>query len=398
MNSPKPLASLGGTPAFTEKLHVGRPNVGNRERFLELVGEIFDRRWFSNNGECVREFERRMCALLGVRHCIPICNATVGLEVAIRALGLRGEVIVPSFTFIATAHALQLQEITPVFCDVDPLTHNLDPARVEQLITPRTTGIIGVHLWGRACDTDALAAIAKRHSLRLLFDAAHAFGCSYRGTMIGNFGEAEVFSFHATKFMNTFEGGAIATNDDALAARIRLMINFGFSGLDNVIDIGTNGKMNEVSAAMGITGLENMEAFIETNLTNFRSYEAELNGVPGLEFMPLPEDERFNAQYVILEVDETRFGLSRDELLRVLHADNVLARRYFYPGCHRQQPYSSLYPDAGRFLPETDRLSARVLALPTGTSIGAEEIRKVTSIIRTAQARAKEIRQRFQEA
>ncbi|MDB6156006.1 MAG: dTDP-4-dehydro-6-deoxyglucose aminotransferase [Chthoniobacteraceae bacterium] len=398
MNPMKSLACLGGAPAFPEKLHVGRPNVGNRERFLELVGEIFDRRWFSNNGECVREFERRMCALLGVRHCIPVCNATVGLEVAIRALGLRGEVIIPSFTFIATAHALQWQEITPIFCDVDPLTHNLDPARVEQLITPRTTGIIGVHLWGRACDTEALAAIAKRHSLRLLFDAAHAFGCSHHGTMIGNFGDAEVFSFHATKFMNTFEGGAIATNDDALAARIRLMINFGFSGLDNVIDIGTNGKMNEVCAAMGITGMENLEPFIATNLINFRAYEAELRGVPGLEFMPLPENERFNAQYVILEVDETRFGLSRDELLRVLHADNVLARRYFYPGCHRQQPYISLYPNTGQLLPETERLCTRVLALPTGTSIGAEEIDRVGSIIRTAQARAAEIHQHFQSA
>ncbi len=333
--------------------------------------------------------------MVGVKHCIPVCNATVGLEVAIRALGFQGEVIVPSFTFIASAHALQWQEITPVFCDVDPVTHNLDPARIEQLITPRTTGIIGVHLWGRACDTDALAALAQRRNLRLLYDAAHAFGCSHQGTMIGNFGDAEVFSFHATKFLNSFEGGAIATNNDELAARIRLMINFGFSGFDNVIDIGTNGKMNEVSAAMGIMGLEHLGEFVEANLENFRAYEAALHRIPGLELITLPKKERSNAQYVILEVEEAGFGLSRDELLKVLHADNVLARRYFYPGCHRQQPYRSYYPNAGLLLPETERLSNCVLALPTGTSIGAGEIHRIASLIRNARARAEEIRQKF---
>ena len=181
-----------------------------------------------------------------------MCNATVALEIAIRAMGMSGEVIVPSFTFVATAHALQWQEITPVFCDIDPRTHNLDPNRIEEMITPRTTGIIGVHVWGRPCAVDALAEIAQRRHLKLLFDAAHAFGCSYQGQMIGNFGDAEVFSFHATKFFNTFEGGAVVTNDDELAAKMRLMKNFGFHGYDNVIYVGTNGKMSEVSAAMGL--------------------------------------------------------------------------------------------------------------------------------------------------
>lgn len=391
------LACLGGAPAFSEKLHVGRPNIGSRERFLELVGEIFDRRWFSNNGECVREFERRMCTLLGVRHCIPVCNATIGLEIAIRALGLRGEVIIPSFTFIATAHALQWQEITPVFCDIDPATHNLDPERVEQLITPRTTGIIGVHLWGRACDTEALTAIARRRNLRLLFDAAHAFGCTHRGSMIGNFGDAEVFSFHATKFMNTFEGGAIATNDDALAARMRLMINFGFAGFDKVVDIGTNGKMSEVSAAMGITGLEHLDRFIDANLTHFGTYREGLEGIDGIKLMSPSENERSNCQYIILEVDEDRFGLSRDELSWALHADHILARRYFYPGCHRQEPYISFYPNAGLLLPETERLCSRVMALPTGTSITTADIRQICSLICAVRAEAAKVRIAFQE-
>ena len=208
------LAIFGGTPAFSEKLHVGRPNIGNRDRLLERINDLLDRKWLSNNGPFVQEFERHICEMLGVKHCIAMCSGTVALEIAIRAAGLTGEVIVPSFTFIATAHALQWQEITPVFCDIDPQTHTLNPWRVEAMITPRTSGIIGVHMWGQPCAVETLTEIAHKHNLKLMFDAAHAFSCSYKGTMIGNFGDAEVFSFHATKFVNTFEGGAVVTNND----------------------------------------------------------------------------------------------------------------------------------------------------------------------------------------
>src|SRR3954453_12703753 len=169
------LAIFGGTPAFSEKLHVGRPNIGDRDRLTERVNRILDSRWLTNGGPYEKEFEQRIANLVDVKHCVAMCNATVALEIAIRALGMTGEVIVPSFTFVATPHALQWQEITPVFCDIDPRTHNLDPRQVEKMITPRTTGIIGVHVWGRACDVDALEAIAARHKLKLLFDAAHAF-------------------------------------------------------------------------------------------------------------------------------------------------------------------------------------------------------------------------------
>src|SRR5438552_5033660 len=246
------LALFGGQPSFEEALHVGRPNIGDRTRLLDRFNQILDSRCLTNDGPFVKEFEQRIADLVGVKHCIAMCNGTVALEIAIRALGMTGEVIVPSFTFIATAHALQWQGITPVFCDIDPRTHTLDPNKVENLITPRTTGVIGVHVWGHTCNIDALAEITARHGLKLIFDAAHAFACSYKGRMIGSFGNAEVFSFHATKFFNTFEGGAVVTNDDELAAKIRLMKNFGFSGYDTVSYIGTNGKMNEVSAAMGL--------------------------------------------------------------------------------------------------------------------------------------------------
>lgn len=387
------LAILGGEPAFTETLHVGRPNVGDRAAFERRVGDILDRRWLTNAGRYVQEFEARVAELAGVKHCIAMCNATVALEIAIRALGMRGEVIVPSFTFIATAHALQWQEITPVFCDIDPDNHTLDPEKVEQMITPRTTGIIGVHLWGRTCDVDALSDIAGRHKLRLLFDSAHALGCSYRGRMIGGFGDAEVFSFHATKFINSLEGGAVVTNDDELARRMRLMKNFGFTHYDQVEYVGTNGKMNEMSAAMGLTNLESLDAFVEANRRNHDQYRRALEGLPGVRFLAYDERERCNYQYIILEIDEDEAGLSRDELQQALWAENVLARRYFYPGCHRAEPYRSYFPHAGLLLPETERLSGRVLALPTGTAVGPEEVEKVCRIITGALSRAGLVRE-----
>lgn len=385
------LAILGGEPAFPAPLHVGRPNVGDRAQFMAYAEQMFDNRWLSNYGPLVKQFEQELCQYLGVKHCITVCNATVGLEIAIRALDMHGEVIVPSFTFIATAHALQWQDITPVFADIDPQTHTLDPRSVEKLVTPRTTGIIGVHLWGQACDTDGLAELAEKRGIKLLYDAAHAFGCGHQGQMIGNFGDAEVLSFHATKFFNTFEGGAITTNDDKLARRIRLMQNFGFAGYDNVVYIGTNGKMNEASAAMGLTNLKSLDEFIEVNRRNYRQYQRESASIPGLRLTRYDEREACNFQYIAMEVDEQVTGLSRDDLLEALHAENVLARRYFWPGCHRMEPYRSYFPNAGLLLPNTERVASRILVLPTGTAVSAGDIQIIAEIIRAAIAQAGKI-------
>jgi dTDP-4-amino-4,6-dideoxygalactose transaminase/2-polyprenyl-3-methyl-5-hydroxy-6-metoxy-1,4-benzoquinol methylase len=387
------LAIFGGQPAFPEQLHVGRPNIGNRSHLQERIDGALSRRWLTNNGVLVQELERRISEFIGVKHCIATCNGTVGLEIAVRSLGLTGEVIVPSFTFVATAHALQWLNITPVFCDVDPRTHNIDPQQIERLITSRTTGIIGVHLWGRACDVDALAEIAARHRVALLFDAAHAFACSHHGRMMGNFGNLEVFSFHATKFFHTFEGGAIVTGDDTLAATARAMRNFGFSSQDDVIDVGTNGKMSEASAAMGLTGLECLDEFVATNYSNYKHYQTALAGLPGIRLLSCEEKEKLNYQYVVLEVDETVTHVTRDQMLEVLHAENVLARRYFHPGCHRVEPYRSLFPELR--LPVTEILARRVLVLPTGTAINAAEVRGISEIIRLLIENSAMIRERL---
>lgn len=385
------LAYFSGIPLFPEPLHVGRPNIGNRERLLERFNDLLDRRWLTNGGPYVQEFERKIELLLGVKHCIAMCNATVALEITSRALGLEGEVIIPSFTFVATAHALQWQQITPVFCDIDPLTHNLDPKRIEELITPRTTGIMGVHVWGRPCAVDKLTEIAHRHDLKLMYDSAHAFGCSWNGQMIGNFGAAEVFSFHATKFFNTFEGGAVVTNDDELAARIQLMTNFGFKTYDTVAYLGTNGKMSEISAAMGLTGLESFHEFIAANYQNYQTYQQLLSGLAGINMINYDESEKNNYQYIVIEIDEEITHIGRDKLNDILHAENILSRRYFYPGCHQMQPYISDFPNAGLELPETEKLTQKVLQLPTGTSVGEKEIHQICDLIGFVLARENQI-------
>ncbi len=386
------LAYFGGKPLFDAPIHVGRPNIGNREKLLSRINDILDNRWLSNRGPYVREFEDKLSKYLGVKHVISMCNGTVALEIAIRALGLTGEVILPSATFIATAHALQWQEIRPVFADIDPITYNIDPKAVERMITPHTSGVIGVHLWGRCCDVAALEKVAQEHNLKLLFDAAHALGSTYQGKSIGSFGEAEVLSFHATKFINSFEGGAVVTNNDELAEKIRLMQNFGFSGLDNVIYIGTNGKMSEPAAAMGLTSLESIDEFIAANRRNYELYRDAFKGLPAIRFLEYEGTEKTNYQYIVTEVIEKIAGISRDAIIELMHAENIRVRRYFYPGCHRMEPYRSCFPHAGLLLPNTEWLLERVILFPTGTAISPEDIDKVTNLLKFILANSDHIR------
>jgi dTDP-4-amino-4,6-dideoxygalactose transaminase len=269
-----------------------------------------------------------------------------------------------------------------VFCDVDPQTHNIDPDCVERLIGPRTTGVVGVHLWGNPCDTDRLSGIAARYNLQLFYDAAHALGCSHRGQMIGNFGRAEVFSFHATKFINSGEGGAIVTNDDLLAAKLRRLRSFGIVG-EEVVDVGTNAKMNEFSAAMGLTSLESCEQFIQRNHDNLSAYERALDGIPGLTLCIPLGAEQHNRQYVVVDVDAQRAGVTRDELYAAVHRENVIAKRYFYPGCHRMEPYRRQHDSRRSPLPHTEDLCDRLLQLPTGTAVGQREITAIGGILRS---------------
>jgi dTDP-4-amino-4,6-dideoxygalactose transaminase len=373
------LAIFGGEPAFAEARHVGRPNIGDPERVLSLVSGVLRSRWLTNDGPLVGEFEARLAELTGYEHCVAVTSATIGLQLAAAALGISGEVIMPSFTFVGTAHAMRWIGLTPIFCEIDPDTHTLDPVAAERAFTQATGAIVGVHLWGRSGHAEELVRIADAHGVPLLFDAAHALGCTT------GLGDMEVLSFHATKVANAAEGGAVLTRDGALAERLRRMRNFGFVDYDTVGMLGTNAKMSELSAAMGIVSLESFPEFVEANRRNHRRYAEELAALTGVKLVAY--DPHHNFHYVVLEVPP---GV-RDDLVAVLQAENILARRYFHPGCHRHEPYR---PTAGP-LPVTEALCARVVTLPSGTTMTEDDVTRVCSVIQLAVEHADEVQRRL---
>lgn len=385
------LAILGGPRTFERPLHVGRPNIGDRKALFARLTELLDAHWLTNNGPCLELFEERLRERLGARHCVAVANGTLGLMLAAQALGFRDEVILPAFTFVGSAHALAWQGLTPVFCDIDPQSFQIDPRAVEPLITSRTSGILGVHLFGGTCDVQALERIARQRGLKLLIDAAHAVGCSFKDGPIGGRGDAAVFSFHATKIANSFEGGVIATNDESVAEKVRHMRNFGFSDEDKVDCIGINAKLSEPAAAMGIVSLESLDEFISVNRSNYDAYRRVLAGIPGISLLPHDRTGTTNFHYLIIEVEEGPTGMSRDLLQATLRKENVLTRRYFYPGCHRLEPYASLPRWREALLPITDHVASRVLALPTGTAISELDIESIGGIVRLAMTHGHEI-------
>lgn len=372
-----------GNPEPARPILVGTPNIPDRGRFLRRVNEALDRRWLSNDGPFIREFEDRLSAVTQAAYCLTTSSGTLALDLMIRAAGLDGEVIVPSFTYIATAHAVQWSGLTPVFADVDPATGLIDPQHVEQLISPRTSAILGVHLWGRPCPVAALRRLADRHHLALLFDAAHALGSSLDGQAVGSLGDAEAFSLHATKFISAIEGGVVTTNDEGLADRVRRLRNFGFDENRDVACCGINARLNEISAAFALTSLEGVDTLIEDNVRRSASYRAGLAGVPGVTLRAPDLRQGGNHQYVVVEIDENEAAVSRDQMLIALHAENIMAQRYFYPGCHRAQPYAaSPATHTPLPLPHTELLCARTLVLPTGQAVTPRDIEHICAAVR----------------
>lgn len=374
------LAINGAPAAFASPLHVGRPWSPGRGRFLELVADMFGRNWLTNDGPLVREFELELSAYLGVRHCVVASSGTAALEVAIRALGMSGEVIVPAYTFIASAHAVSWLGLTPVFADVDPDSHQVDPECVRHLISPRTGGVLAVNLWGGCAPVRDLEQIAAERGLPLLFDSAHGFGTEVGGRRLGGSGSAEVFSFHATKCLHTFEGGAVTTNDDALADRLRNARAFGMVEEGCTAGVGTNAKMSEVCAAMGLANLEHFANTLGAMGRAFAQYRGRLNGVPGIRMHDPARGCAPNWQYVIIEVDP-ECPRTRDALVAALRAEGVLARRYFWPGCHRLAPYAGHPEHSPLPLRAADEVARRVIALPTGPSVAPADIDVVCDII-----------------
>ncbi len=388
------LAIFDNPPAFPEPLHVGYPLVepGLKDLYHNEVEAMFGRNWFTNDGPLVRRLEEEIGDRHGVKHCIAVNNATLGLLLVLRAMDLKGEVILPSFTFVATAHAVWWQGLTPVFCDIEPKGLMIDPAKIENLLTPKTSALIGVHLFGNLCCVEEMEKIAAKRNLRLVFDAAHAFECDLQDRMVGEFGDAEVLSFHATKFLSTAEGGAILTNSSQLAKRLRLLRNFGFQDYDDVGFLGLNAKMAEPAAALGLASLPYLEDRRQRLQETRKLYVEQLQHIPGINIVPIGIHGKTNFHYFVVLIDENLFGINRDTLYEVLWAENVKARRYFYPGCHRMEPYvSELQLDDER-LRVTGQMCEQVLCLPTNLSQPEHMTSTIAGIIREAQQRTGEIK------
>jgi dTDP-4-amino-4,6-dideoxygalactose transaminase len=379
-NSISDLALFGGTPLFQETLHVGRPNVCNRDALFRRLAEATDRLWLTNDGPLLVEMETRFAQFLEVKHCIAVANATLGLQLLAFALDLKGEVLMPSFTFIGTARAMEWQKLRIRFCDVLDSHHTLDPEVVREAMTPNVGAILGTHLWGRPCEIDPLQDIADQQGVPLIFDAAHAMGSTYKGRRIGGFGRAEVFSLHATKMINSLEGGLVTTNDDELAHRLRLARNYGIAGEDVIEGTGINAKMNEYSAAMAISNLEGYDALLAHNRSIQEAYASQLSGLRGVELLSFPNTGEHNEHYAVLRIRSRKHGVSRDVVQKLLKAEKIRCRRYFWPGCHRSYPY--MHSDTHRPMPVTETLANELLQLPTGFQLGPEDAAAVGQLIR----------------
>lgn len=384
MNTASRLSTvLDGIAARPTPLPVGQLYWPTWDKYKAEFEAIFERQYYTNHGPLLQKLESRLREYFGVKHVICVTNATIGLIMGAEALELKGKVITPSFTFIATPQSLTWCGIEPVFCDVDPLTHQIDPEQIERLITPDVTGILAVNLWGNACRPDEIEALARRHKLRIFFDSAHAIGCSVKGRPIGNFGDLEVFSFHATKAFGSGEGGCITTNDDALAAKLRNIRSSYGAGAPVPVVKTSNGRMSEAHAAIGLLNLDALPDYLERNRQIYMLYHALLRDLPGLTLYQAGQVSTSNYQYVICEIDDGAFGTTRDTLTQLLASKNILARRYFNPGSHRSPPYADLYPQYINALPVTDFLNARLLQLPSGALVSDEDVRYACKLIRT---------------
>lgn len=389
------FALFGAPPAFVEPLPIGQLYFPSWERYEQAFKGIFARQYYTEYGPLNQQLEQQLQQFLGVKHAICVTNATVALMMLANALELKGKVIMPSFTFIASAQSLSWAGLEPVFCDVDPDTHQLDLKQVAALIDKDVSAIMGVHLWGGACQPKALTELAAAHGVQLYFDAAHAFGCAVDGVRIGNFGRAEVFSFHATKILSATEGGCICTNDDELAARLRTMRSSAGAGKPVEVTKTVNGRMSEAQCAIALMSLEDFPANQQNNETLYRLYAARLAEIPGLHLVQPGGVSFSNYQYLVCRLEEREFGLSRDVLIALLKAENVNARRYFYPGVHRSIPYAQQLPQYLARLPHTDSLSATCFQLPIGALVSTQGVERVCEILSRAHHAAQLISRRY---
>lgn len=365
-----------------EQITVTSPLLPDLDEFNTLLKEIWDSKWITNNGRFHKQLEQELASYLKVPYISLFTNGTLPLITALQALRITGEVITTPYSFVATTHSLWWNGIKPVFVDVDPATCNLDPSKIEAAITPKTTAIMPVHCYGKPCDTKAIQEVADKYGLKVIYDAAHAFGVEVNGESILNAGDMSTLSFHATKVYNTIEGGAMVMQDEQTKKRIDYLKNFGFANETTVVAPGINSKMDEIRAAYGLLNLRQADAAIEARRNVAKRYREELRNVPGITFFEDMPEVRHNYSYFPIFVDAEKFGRTRDQLYFDMKAENVLGRRYFYPLISDFSTYRSLPSATRENLPVAYRLADTVLCLPMHHALTDEEIERVLNCIK----------------
>lgn len=373
-----------------ERITVTSPLLPDLDEFHALLKQIWDKKWITNNGSFHRQLERELAEYLGVPYISLFTNGTLPLITALQALHITGEVITTPYSFVATTHSIWWNGAHPVFVDVDPLTGNIDPDKIEGAITPRTTAIMPVHVYGKPCDVERIDTIAKKYNLKVIYDAAHAFGVTHKGKNVLEYGDLSTLSFHATKVYNTIEGGAMIMHDAEMKQRIDYLKNFGFAGETEVVGPGINSKMDEIRSAYGILNLRQVDSAIAMRRKVARQYVEALKGIEGLTTFPYIEESfgneeqqtTLNYSYFPIFVDEKQYGMSRDELYFKMKDNDVLGRRYFYPLISTFATYRSLPSANQQNLPNAHKLADTVICLPIHHTLSKAEIDTIISLLK----------------
>ncbi|MCR4922820.1 MAG: DegT/DnrJ/EryC1/StrS family aminotransferase [Lachnospiraceae bacterium] len=365
---------------WNQKILVTRSSMPPFEEYVEAIRPIWESAWLTNMGVNHKKLEEELRDYLSVPEVSLFTNGHMALELCIQAMGLEGEVITTPFTFVSTVHAIVRNNLTPVFCDINERDYTIDVDKLEDLITDKTSAIVPVHVYGHICDVERIEEIAKKHKLKVIYDAAHAFGVRYKGMGVGSFGDASMFSFHATKVYNTIEGGAIATDDKDLIKKLYSLKNFGIKSEVLIDDVGANAKMNEFAAAMGLCNLLHVDDEIKKREKVYKRYMEKLSDIDGLILDRVNEDTKPNYAYFPVIFDESRYKLNRDQVYELLKTHNIFSRKYFYPLINETECYKGRYEHGDTQVAK--RISERVLTLPMYAGLDLEIVDNICEIIR----------------
>lgn len=363
------------------RINVIKSSMPSFEEYAEAIRPLWDSVWLTNMGANHEELSKRLEAYLKVRNVSLFVNGHMALEMALQAMDLKGEVITTPFTFASTTHAIVRNGLTPVFADIDPDTYTIDPEKIEELITECTCAIVPVHVYGSICDVGAIEAIAKKHNLKVIYDAAHAFAVEYKGKGIGSFGDASMFSFHATKVYHTIEGGAITTSDDELMDKLRKLKDFGIKDEEVVDGIGANAKMNEFCAVMGLCNLEHVDEEIDKRRKVVERYREHLEGIPGLKLLKSQADVKPNYAYFPVIVDENVFGSDRQVIIDALKEQDIHVRKYFYPLTSDMECYEGRFDSS--LTPIAKQTAQRAITLPMSASLSLDDVDRICGIVKS---------------